>query len=114
MIPMLVMTGRVDNVFVTPEKEGKEGKYGGDHKVQLLVDQPQENGEIKRRLVDLKTRDPAYFQAMEGRRVSVPVGAYAYKGDVGYYILKSWRPPSPDGSQAASDGSQAASMSQPA
>ena len=36
MIPMLVMTGRVDNVFLTPEKEGKDGKYGGDHKVQLL------------------------------------------------------------------------------
>ena len=93
MIPMLVMTGRVDNVFVTPEKEGKEGKYGGVHLVQLLVDKPQENGEIRRGLVDLKTSHPAYFQAQEGRQVSVPVGVYAYKGDVGYYILKAWRPP---------------------
>ncbi len=98
MLPMLVMSGKVDNIFLTPEKEGKDGKYGGDHKVQLLVDQPQENGEIKRGLVDLKTSHPAYFHAMEGKRVSVPVGAYAYKGEVGYYILKSWSPPAPDAS----------------
>jgi len=108
MIPMLVMTGRVDNVFVTPEKEGKEGKYGGDHKVQLLVDQPQENGEIKRGLVDLKTLHPAYFQTMEGRQVSVPVGAYVYRGNVGYYILKSWRPSIP--SSVPADASQSSSV----
>lgn len=107
MIPMLVMTGRVDNVFVTPEKEGKEGKYGGDHKVQLLVDQPQENGEIKRGLVDLKTKHPGYFQAVEGQRVSLPVGAYAYKGSVGYFILGSWSPPSaPDASGVSGTGSE--------
>lgn len=104
MIPMLVMTGRVDNVFVTPEKEGKEGKYGGDHKVQLLVDQPQENGEVKRGLVDLKTKHPDYFQAIEGRRVSLPVGAYAFKGNVGYFILGSWSPPAPGESEGGSVG----------
>ena len=92
-LPMLLMSGKVDNVFLTPEKEGKDGKYGGDHKVQLLVDQPQENGEVKRGLVDLKTSYPAYFVGMVDKRVSVPVGTYAYKGEVGYYILKSWRPP---------------------
>lgn len=92
MIPMLVMTGRVDNVFLTPEKEGKDGKYGGDYKVQLLVDQPQENGEVKRGLVDLKTQYPVYFQALEGHQVSVPVGVYVYKGNPGFFILKSWRP----------------------
>lgn len=107
MIPMLVMTGRVDNVFVTPEKEGKDGKYGGDHKVQLLVDQPQENGEIKRGLIDLKTKHPDYFQAIEGQRVSVPVGAYAYKGDVGYYILKTWLPPHPGASEGGSERASA-------
>jgi len=101
MIPMLVMTGRVDNVFLTPEKEGKDGKYGGDHKVQLLVDQPQENGEVRRGLVDLKTQYPTYFQSSLNRQVSVPVGAYAYKGDVGYYILKSWRPPTDSPRSAA-------------
>lgn len=93
--------------FVTPEKEGKEGKYGGDHKVQLLVDQPQENGEIKRGLVDLKTKHPGYFQAVEGQRVSLPVGAYAYKGSVGYFILGSWSPPSaPDASGVSGTGSE--------
>lgn len=92
-LPMLLMSGKVDNVFLTPEKEGKDGKYGGDHKVQLLVDQPQENGEVKRGLVDLKTSYPFYFQDMIDKRVSVPVGTYSYKGEVGYYILKSWRPP---------------------
>lgn len=93
MVPMLVMTGRVDNVFVTPEKEGKDGKYGGDHLVQLLVDKPQENGEVRRGLVDLKTSHPAYFQAQQGAQVSVPVGVYSFKGEVGFYILKAWRPP---------------------
>lgn len=102
-LPMLVMTGTVCNVFVTPEKEGKEGKYGGDHKVQLLVDQPQENGEVKRGLVDLKTQHPEYFESMDARQVSLPVGAYAFKNDVGYYILKTWKPPV-DAPHGVSDG----------
>lgn len=104
MIPMLVMTGRVDNVFVTPEKEGKDGKYGGDHKVQLLVDQPQENGEIKRGLVDLKTKHQDYFRSAEGQRVSLPVGFYAFQGKVGFFILGSWSPPAPGASQGGSVG----------
>lgn len=100
-LPWLLMTGRVCHVFITPEREGKDGKYGGDYKVQLLVDKPQENGEVKRDIVDLKTQYPDYFSSMDGREVSLPVGDYAYKGEPGYYILKTWKPPVSDASQGA-------------
>lgn len=105
-LPWLLMTGRVCNVFVTPEREGKDGnKYGGDHRVQLLVDKPQENGEVKRDIVDLKTQYPDYFLSMDGRQVSLPVGDYAFKGEPGYYILKTWKPPV-DAPQGAAGGLQ--------
>ena len=55
VLPMFVMAGKVCSVFVILGKEGKDGKYGGDHKVQILVDQLQENGEVRRGLVDLRT-----------------------------------------------------------
>lgn len=94
-LPMLLLSGKVDNIYLTPEKEDQQGnKYGNDYKVQLLVDQPQENGEIKRGLVDVKTEYPDYFRLMQDRQVSLPVRVYVFKGDVGYSILRAWSPPS--------------------
>lgn len=95
MIPMLVMTGKVDNVYVAPEGVNKQTQlaYGGGSKVQLLVDQPQPNGEMKRGLVTLSTTNPDYFRSMQDQRVSLPVGAMPSGKDVLFYILKGWKPP---------------------
>lgn len=111
MLPMLLLSGKVDNVFLTPKKEDREGnKYGNEYKAQLLVDQPQDNGEVRRGLVDVKIEHPDYFRSMLDRRVSLPVRAYAFQGNVGFSILKSWSPPTP----GASDDQQAVSQGAPA
>ena len=94
MLPMLVMSGKVDNIFLTPEKEGKDGKYGGDHKVQLLVDQPQENGEIVRLFVSKPTSTevfppspPAGYPSPNGWHV----GAWQANGRVYYLAVYAHR-----------------------
>ena len=96
MLPMLVMTGLVDNVFLNPERTDKKtGEvYAGKYKVQLRVHLPLSNGETKRELVDLSTDYPDYFRAMLDKSVSLPVGAMSAGRDVRFYILKSWSPPS--------------------
>jgi hypothetical protein len=95
VFPMLVMTGKVDNVYVAPEGVNKKSgeSYGGGSKVQLLVDIPQQNGETKRGLVTLSTTHPDYFRLVQDQRVSLPVGAMPVGKDVLFYILKGWRPP---------------------
>lgn len=109
--PMLLLTGKVDNVFLTPQKENRQGnKYGNEHKVQLLVDQPQDNGEIKRGLIDVKTDHPDFFRSMLDRRVSLPVRVYTFQGNLGFAILGSWSPPTPSAphdQQAVSQGTPA-------
>lgn len=97
MIPMLVMTGKVDNVYVAPEGTNKKTgeAYGGGFKVQLRVDLPLSNGETKRDLVTLSTTYPDYFRSLVDQQVSVPVGAMPSGHDVLFYILKSWKPSVP-------------------
>lgn len=94
MLPMLMMTGKVDNVYVAPEGMNKKTgeAYGGGSKVQLRVDLPLPNGEVKRDLVTLSTIYPDYFRAIEDQVVSLPVGAMPSGKEVLYYILKSWKP----------------------
>ena len=104
MIPMLVMTGKVDNVYLAPEGVSKKTgeAYGGGIKVQLRVDQPLPNGETKRALVTLSTLHGDYFRSMLDRSVSLPVGAMAYGKDVLFYVLRGWNPP-PIGSPQEAD-----------
>lgn len=95
-LPMLLMTGRVDNIFLQPQRiNEKTGEtYGGQHKLQLRVDMPLENGDCRRDIVTLSTSFPEYFRAMIDEFVSLPVGVMASGGHVHFYVLKSWSPPS--------------------
>lgn len=95
MLPMLMMTGKVDNVYVAPEGVNKKSgeAYGGGSKVQLRVDLPLPNGETKRDIITLSTLYPDYFRAIEDQVISVPVGAMPAGKEVLFYILKSWKPP---------------------
>lgn len=105
MLPMLVMTGLVDNIFLNPERTDKKtGEvYAGRYKVQLRVHLPLSNGETKRDIVDLSTDHPDYFRLMLDKQVSLPVGAMPAGKDVRFYILKSWSPPSPASSTLGAD-----------
>ncbi len=95
-LPMLLMTGRVDNIFLQPQRlNEKTGvTYGGQHKLQLRVDMPLENGDCRRDIVTLSTIYPDYFRAMIDEFVSLPVGVMASGGQTHFYVLKSWVPPS--------------------
>lgn len=90
-LPMLIMNGRVVNVFKAPDftdKETGETKPGA-HKVQLLVNMIQRNSEIKVEMVNLSTDMPDWFTTRSGQMVQVPVGAFPNGKDIVFYVNKA-------------------------
>lgn len=95
MIPMLVMSGRVDNVFRSDEGVNKKtGEvFGGKWTVQLSVNLPLRDSEgVKRRMIDLSTDHRDFFEARIDEFVSLPVGVMNGKNEPIFYILKGWKP----------------------
>ena len=91
-IPMLTLSGTVTNVYEAPKGTNKEGKeYGGGYKVQLLVQNPLQNGETRMDVVTLTTDQPDFFRARSGRLVRLPVGAFPSGKAVQFFILKGTR-----------------------
>lgn len=87
--PMLTLTGKVTNVFEAPKGTNKEGKeYGGGDKVQLLVQNPLQNGETRMDVVTLATDQADFFRAREGQQVRLPVGAFPSGKAVQFFVLK--------------------------
>lgn len=96
MIPMLVMTGHVDNVFRSDEGVNKKTgeTYGGRWTIQLRVNLPlRDTDGVKRRMIDLSTEHYDYFLSKLNQQVSVPVGVMNGKTEPIFFILKGWRPP---------------------
>lgn len=91
---MLTLCGQVANVFVAPEGvDKKTGEaYGGGHRVQLLAQVPLKNGSTKFDLVTLSTDQPEAFQALRGKQVRVPVGAFVLGKSVGFFCLNGQSP----------------------
>lgn len=91
---MLLMTGRLLNVFKTPVSVNGEGKeFGGQNKIQILGLVSLQNGEVQNKLVDLTCHDVAAFELHHGKLVTFPVGVMAQgKGQVIYYIPKGATP----------------------
>jgi len=94
MKPMFTMSGQVINVFTTPKgtsrKTGEE--YGGDDKVQIMGDIPLDNGQSRKELIEIRTSEPATFQKLIGKPVSLPIAFYApSKGVVVYFLPKGHR-----------------------
>jgi hypothetical protein len=92
---MLTLCGSVAHVFQAPngidKKTGEE--YQGGTRVQLMALVPLQNGDAKYDLVTLSTDVPEAFQALKGKYVRVPVGAYPMKGgSVGFFCLKGQKP----------------------
>lgn len=90
-VPMLQMNGQVLHVFQAPDFTDKETGVikTGSHKVQLLVNLLQKNGEYKVDVVNLSTDSPDFFQARQGQHVTLPVGAFPNGKEVQFYVLKS-------------------------
>ncbi len=84
---MLTLNAQVLNTFTTPVKTGKDGQsYGGTDMVQLQGVNILPNGEKRIDLITLKTENLALFKDKVGKKVSVPIGAFAKDGSIVFYI----------------------------
>lgn len=91
---MLQISGRVVNVFT---KEGGKNKDGSDyderHKVQLMGERALPNGDKQMDLMDLTIQDLADWENLQGKEVSIDIGAFApAKGNIIYFVSKGSKP----------------------
>jgi len=94
MIPMLTLNGNVLNVFDQPASTDKATGEVRPAKcrVQIMAENELQNGEKRLELVNLTIQDPDLYRSLEGRSVSVPVGAFVASGSVLFYALKGQKP----------------------
>ena len=86
---MLELTGRVQNILVTPKGTTKDGdEFGGYHQVQLLVEDTLRNGEVRMKFENLRADRHEDFQALKGRLVRVPVGVYVRNNSAGFFMQR--------------------------
>lgn len=91
---MLKLNGKVVNVFT---KEGGTNKDGEDyeerHKVQLMGERALPNGDVQMDLMDLTVNDLSDWNDMQGKDVSIDIGAFApAKGSIIYFVSKGSKP----------------------
>lgn len=91
---MLKLNGKVVNVFT---KEGGTNKDGDDyeerHKVQLMGERALPNGDVQMDLMDLTVNDLSDWNDMQGKEVSIDIGAFApAKGSIIYFVSKGSKP----------------------
>lgn len=100
---MILLSGKVLNVFRTERRTDKQGnEFGGDDKVQILSEVPMADGTTKHSIVDLKTNVSETFKKNIGQHVNVPVGAFApSKGTVIFFEVDKPQFPSSDRKPAA-------------
>lgn len=90
---MLMLHGQVINVFQAPRGTNKEGEeYGGQERVQIMAQSDLKNGETRMELVNLTVTNPEAYVALQGRLVSVPVGAFASGKNVQFFVPKGAEP----------------------
>lgn len=94
---MLTLNGIVQNVFSRPaatDKETGEARPASDH-VQILAENVLESGEVRLDMVTLKVHKIASYRPLVGKRVAVPVGAFASGGKIQFYSLRTEPEPIP-------------------
>jgi len=78
---MLTLIGTVIHAFTTPEGQDRDGnKYGGQDKVQLVVQRTLRNGETVMQQHDLNVSDKHYYLERHGQQVSIKVEPFAMQG----------------------------------
>lgn len=88
---MLSLNGVVANCFDTPASTDKKtGEIRpASSRVQIHARNTLENGQVRLELVTLKVESIEPYKRLEGKTVSVPVGAFALNGSIMYYALRS-------------------------
>lgn len=91
---MLQITGKVINVFTVEAGKGKDGtEYAERHKVQLMGEVALPNGDVKMDLMDLTIQDLGDWNEMQGKDISIDIGAFApSKGNIIYFVSKGSKP----------------------
>jgi len=91
---MLSLNGQVINVFDSPASTDKQtGEIRpAKSRVQIMAENELQNGQKRHELVNLTVEDPDAYRSLQGRMVSVPVGAFVASGSVLYYALKGQHP----------------------
>ncbi len=91
---MFTLCGQVANVYVQPggtsKKTGEE--FDPRDKVQILGHLPLATGGSKLELVTLNVEDARLFQSALNKTIRVPVGVYAVRQTVGYFIPQGAKP----------------------
>ena len=87
---MLTLNGLLDNVFNTPASTDKKtGEVRpASVRAQLYAQNQLENGERRLELVTIKVSDYTAYKALEGRQVSIPVGAFVSGNQIVYFEQK--------------------------
>lgn len=90
---MLTLNGLLDNVFNTPSSADKKtGEVRpASVRAQLYAENHLENGERRLELVTIKVADYAAYKALEGKQVSIPVGAFVANNSIVYFEQKGER-----------------------
>lgn len=91
---MLQITGKVINVFTTEAGQSKDGtEYEERHKVQLMGERALPNGDKQMDLMSLTVQDLADWNEVQGKTVSIDIGAFApSKGNIIYFVSKGSKP----------------------
>jgi len=83
----LTLEGVVMNVLDVPVGTNKDGEtYGGFSQVQIMAEDQLQNGETKMNLHTFRVDDKRPFQEAVQQKVRVPVGVFANKGSVVFYM----------------------------
>ena len=82
---MLVLKGKLINVYHTPKKTTQDGKeYGGKDRLQVLDQVSLDNKETKSELVEITCHDSSCWKGHAQSDVEIPVEAFA-RGSQIYY-----------------------------
>lgn len=101
---MFQVTGLVLHTYDAPaavDKKTGEVTREEKPKVQLIGDIPLPNGQARYDMITLSCEDRAEFEALKGRKVSIPLGMFAAGKDQLVYFIPKGCHPAPLGGQEA-------------
>lgn len=77
---MIILSGKLLQVYSTPTGENKDGqKYGGDTKIQILNETRLRNGEIKNEIIEMTVPSADKYKEQQGQEIEIAVNVRAYK-----------------------------------
>lgn len=80
---MIVLAGKLLQVYSTPEGTNKDGeKYGGDTKIQILNETRLRNGETKNEIIEMTVPSAEKYKDSVGTDIKLSVNVRAYKNSL--------------------------------